>query len=148
MFDRFTKKAREIMQMANQEAIRVNYEYIGTEHILLGLLATDSEKCKEVLKSLNLEPQIIRLEIERRLADVPPSPINTQLPQTPRAKNVIKHAIEEMQNLNQTHVETAHILLGLLREDGGVAAEVLMDLGLKFENVRDEVKRFANVEEY
>lgn len=139
MYERFTDRARKVMQLANQEAQRFNHEYIGTEHILLGLVKEGSGVAANVLKNLEVDLRKIRLEVEKLVQSGPEMVTMGKLPQTPRAKKVIEYSMEEARNLNHNYVGTEHILLGLLREQEGVAAQVLMNLGLKLEEVREEV---------
>src|SRR5215207_7513354 len=139
MFERFTDRARKVMQLANQEAQRFNHEYIGTEHILLGLVKEGSGVAANVLKNLDIDLRKIRLEVEKIVQSGPDMVTMGKLPQTPRAKKVIEYSIEEARNLGHNYVGTEHLLLGLLREQEGVAAQVLMNLGLKLEDVREEV---------
>ncbi|MEX2189007.1 MAG: ATP-dependent Clp protease ATP-binding subunit [Pirellulales bacterium] len=139
MYERFTDRARKVMQLANQEAQRFNHEYIGTEHILLGLIKEGSGVAANVLKNLDVDLRKIRLEVEKLVQSGPEMVTMGKLPQTPRAKKVIEYSMEEARNLNHNYVGTEHILLGLLREQEGVAAQVLMNLGLKLEEVREEV---------
>ncbi|MCP4245857.1 MAG: AAA family ATPase, partial [bacterium] len=139
MFERFTDRARKVMALANQEAQRFNHEYIGTEHILLGLVKEGSGVGANVLKNLEVDLRKVRLEVEKLVKSGPNMVTMGKLPQTPRAKKVIEYAIEEARNLNHNYVGTEHLLLGLLREQDGVAAQVLMNLGLKLEEVREEV---------
>src|SRR6188472_2639881 len=139
MYERFTDRARKVMQLANQEAQRFNHEYIGTEHILLGLVKEGSGVAANVLKNLDVDLRKIRLEVEKIVQAGPDMVTMGRLPQTPRAKKVIEYSIEEARNLNHNYVGTEHLLLGLLREQEGVAAQVLMNLGLKLEDVREEV---------
>ncbi len=139
MYERFTDRARKVMQLANQEAQRFNHEYIGTEHILLGLVKEGSGVAANVLKNLDVDLRKIRLEVEKLVQSGPEMVTMGKLPQTPRAKKVIEYSMEEARQLNHNYVGTEHILLGLLREQEGVAAQVLMNLGLKLEEVRDEV---------
>jgi ATP-dependent Clp protease ATP-binding subunit ClpC len=127
------------MQLANQEAQRFNHEYIGTEHILLGLVKEGSGVAANVLKNLDVDLRKIRLEVEKLVQSGPEMVTMGKLPQTPRAKKVIEYSMEEARNLNHNYVGTEHILLGLLREQEGVAAQVLMNLGLKLDDVREEV---------
>src|SRR6478752_4881273 len=133
MYERFTDRARKVMQLANQEAQRFNHEYIGTEHILLGLVKEGSGVAANVLKNLDVDLRKIRLEVEKLVQSGPEMVTMGKLPQTPRAKKVIEYSMEEARNLNHNYVGTEHILLGLLREQEGVAAQVLMNLGLKLE---------------
>ncbi len=139
MYERFTDRARKVMQLANQEAQRFNHEYIGTEHILLGLVKEGSGVAANVLKNLDVDLRKIRLEVEKLVQSGPEMVTMGRLPQTPRAKKVIEYSMEEARNLNHNYVGTEHILLGLLREQEGVAAAVLMNLGLKLDEVREEV---------
>jgi len=141
MYERFTDRARKVMQLANQEAQRFNHEYIGTEHILLGLVKEGSGVAANVLKNLDIDLRKIRLEVEKIVQTGPGGEqvVMGKLPHTPRAKKVIEYSIEEARNLNHNYVGTEHLLLGLLREQEGVAAQVLMNLGLKLEDVREEV---------
>ncbi|MGD9110587.1 MAG: ATP-dependent Clp protease ATP-binding subunit [Phycisphaerales bacterium] len=139
MFERFTDRARKVMALANQEAQRFNHEHIGTEHILLGLVKEGSGVGATVLKNLDVDIKKLRLEIEKMVKSGPDLVTMGKLPQTPKAKKVIEYAIEEARNLNHNYVGTEHILLGLLRETDGIAAQVLMNSGLKLEDIRQEV---------
>jgi ATP-dependent Clp protease ATP-binding subunit ClpC len=127
------------MQLANQEAQRFNHEYVGTEHLLLGLIKEGSGVAANVLKNLNIDLRKIRHEVEKLVRSGPDTITMGRLPQTPRSKKVLEYAVEEARNLNHNYVGTEHILLGLLREQEGVAAQVLQNLGLQLEEVRREV---------
>jgi len=139
MFERFTDRARKVMALANQEAQRFNHEYVGTEHVLLGLVKEGQGVAANVLHNLSVDLKKIRLEVEKIVKSGPAMVTMGKLPQTPRAKKVIEFAIEEARNLGHNYVGTEHLLLGLLREHDGVAAQVLMNLGLKLDEVRAEV---------
>jgi ATP-dependent Clp protease ATP-binding subunit ClpC len=139
MFERFTDRARKVMALANQEAQRFNHEYIGTEHILLGLVKEGSGVGATVLKNLDVDIKKLRLEVEKLVKSGPDMVTMGKLPHTPRAKKVIEFAIEEARSLNHNYVGTEHLLLGLLRESEGIAAQVMMNLGLRLEDVRQEV---------
>jgi ATP-dependent Clp protease ATP-binding subunit ClpA len=139
MYERFTDRGRKVMQLANQEAQRFNHEYVGTEHILLGLVKEGTGVAANVLKNLDIDLRKIRLEVEKIVQSGPDMVTMGKLPQTPRAKKVIEYSIEEARNLNHNYVGTEHLLLGLLREQEGVAAQVLMNLGLELKVVREEV---------
>jgi len=139
MFERFTDRARKVMALANQEAQRFNHEYVGTEHILLGLVKEGQGVAANVLHNLQVDLKKIRLEVEKIVKSGPNMVTMGKLPQTPRAKKVIEFAIEEARTLGHNYVGTEHLLLGLLREHDGVAAQVLMNLGLKLDDVRAEV---------
>src|SRR5437870_301568 len=140
MYERFTDRARKVMQLANQEAQRFNHEYIGTEHILLGLVKEYAGVAAVVLKNLDIDLRKIRLEVEKIVQPGPePAWTYRMLPQTPRVKKVIEYSIEEARNFDHHYVGTEHLLLGLLREQECVAAQILMNLGLKLEQVREKV---------
>lgn len=127
------------MQLANQEAQRLNHEFIGTEHILLGLVKDGNSVAAAVLKGLDVKLGKVRHEVEKRVAKGPDRVEMGRLPMTPRGKKVIEYAIEEAKAIGHNYVSTEHILLGLLRESEGIAAMVLTDLGVKLEEAREEV---------
>src|SRR6516162_2806437 len=139
MYERFTDRARKVMQLANQEAQRFNHEYVGTEHVLLGLIKEGSGVAANVLKNLEIDLRKIRNEVEKIVQAGPEMVTMGKLPQTPRAKKAIEYAIEEARNLNHNYVGTEHLLLGLLRVQDGVAAKVLMNLDQRLEALREEV---------
>jgi ATP-dependent Clp protease ATP-binding subunit ClpC len=139
MYERFTDRARRVMQLANSEAQRFNHDYVGTEHLLLGLVKEGSGVAANVLKNLDVDLRKIRVEVEKVVQSGPDMVSMGKLPQTPRAKKVLEYAFEEARNLNHNYVGTEHLLLGLLREQEGAAAQVLMNLNLKLEDVREEV---------
>jgi len=137
-YDRFTDRARKVMAFARQEAQRFNHDYIGTEHLLLGLIKEGTGVAANVLRNLDVDIKKIRLEVEKMVQSSPDVVTKGQLPFTPRAKKVIEFSLEEARSLGHNYIGTEHILLGLLRENEGVAAHVLMNLGLKLEDVREE----------
>jgi ATP-dependent Clp protease ATP-binding subunit ClpC len=134
------------MGLARQEAQRFNHDYIGTEHILLGLIQEGSGVAANVLKNMDIELKKIRGEIEKMVKTGPTMVTMGQLPFTPRAKKVLELALEEASNLGHNYLGTEHLLLGLLRESEGIAAQVLMNLGIKLEDVREEVLEFLGAE--
>lgn len=140
-YSRFTDRARKVMQLANRESQRFNHEYVGTEHILLGLVKEGSGVAANVLKNLCIHLPKIRLEVEKIVQHGPGGEqvVMGRLPHTPRARKVLDYSVEEARNLNHNYVGTEHLLLGLLREQEGVAAQVLINLGLRLEDVREEV---------
>jgi ATP-dependent Clp protease ATP-binding subunit ClpA len=146
MNERFTDPARKTMQLANQQAERFKHEYIGTEHILLGLLAEGSGIAVSVLKKLDVDLRKIRLEVEKIIQSAPDIVTMRKLRPTPRAKKVIEYAMEEARALNHNYVGTEHLLLGLLREQEGVAAQTLMNLGVQLDRVRNEVTKLSERE--
>ena len=143
MFDRFTERARKVMSLARLEAQRFYHDYVGTEHILLALVKEGTGVAAVVLKKMGVDLKSIRDEIERTVERGPqPVSQNQQLPYTPRAKKVLELSLEEARNLGHHYIGTEHLLLGLLREHDGYAAQALMNLGLKLEDVREEVHNF------
>src|SRR5438093_1330303 len=120
MYEQFTDRARKVMQYADVEAHRLRHEYIGTEHILLGLIAEGTGVAANVLRNLDIEPRKVRREVEKIVMGGPDMPSMGQRPQTPRAKKVFEYAIEEARALKQNYLGTEHLLLGLLREQEGV----------------------------
>src|SRR5881396_375433 len=114
MYERFTDRARKVMQLANQEAQRFNHEYIGTEHILLGLVKEGSGVAANVLKNLDVDLRKIRLEVEKIVQTGPDMVTIPNPPQTPRAKRVVEFAIDEACSLDHNYVGTEHLLLGIL----------------------------------
>src|SRR2546423_4280024 len=104
MYERFTDRARKVMQLANEEAKRFTHEYIGTEHILLGLIKEGAGVAANVLKNLNIEPRQVREEIEKIVQPGPEAGTTGKLPQTPRTKKVIEYAIEEARKLSHDYI--------------------------------------------
>ena len=146
MFDKFTDRARKVMALAREEAKRFNHEYIGTEHILLGLVKEGSGVAANVLQNLDIDLKKIRMEIEKIVQTGPDLVSVGQLPFTPRVKKVLEYAIEEARAMGHNYIGTEHQLLGLLREQEGVAAQVLLNLGVKLEDVREEVVELLGAE--
>jgi ATP-dependent Clp protease ATP-binding subunit ClpA len=143
MFERFTDRARKVMALANQEAVRLNHEYIGPEHILLGLVNEDSGAGVLILRILNLDIIKLRQEIGKYVKGGPRMVTTGRLPHTPLAKNTIEYAIEEARLLNHKYLGTEHLLLGLMRENkDSIAYIVLTNLGLTYEQVRNEVLKW------
>jgi ATP-dependent Clp protease ATP-binding subunit ClpC len=140
MFEKFTERARKVMSLARQEAQRLNSEFIGTEHILLGIIQEGGGVAAKVLKNLNVDLKRIRQEIEKLITpSTSPTVTLGQLPFSPRAKRVIELAGEAASSLGHDVIGTEHLLLGLLKENEGIAAQVLTNLGLKLDEVRDMV---------
>ena len=148
MFERFTDRARKVMALANQEAQRLNHEYIDTEHILLGILKEGQGVGATALKNLDIDLLKARTEVEKRIKQGPDMMSMGKLLQTPFAKKVIEYAIEEARNLGHNYVGTEHILLGLLhryKDDGTkkyqytTANKVLRSLGVTLKKARVEV---------
>jgi ATP-dependent Clp protease ATP-binding subunit ClpC len=146
MFNRFTERARKVILLAKEEAKRFNHDYIGTEHILLGLVREGEGVAAAVLASFGLVPDKIRLEVEKLVQPGPSTVISGDLPFTPKAKKVIELAMDEARALGHNYIGTEHLLLGLIKEGEGVASQVLMNLGLELDKVREEVMNLLGSE--
>lgn len=134
----FTPRAQEVLALARKEADRLNHNFVGTEHLLLGLIALGQGTAATVLKNIGLKLETVRLEVEKQIGTGPErSPVN--IPYTPRVKKVLALAVKEAAALQHKYVGTEHILLGLLREGDGVAARVLVNLGVNTEQARNEI---------
>ena len=139
MFNRFTERARKVIILAKEEARRFNHDYIGTEHILLGLIREGEGVAAAVLEKLGLDLQTIRLEVEKVVQPGPTTQILGDIPFTPRAKKALELAAEEARSLGHNYIGTEHILLGIIREGESVASQVLLNLGLDLERVKNEI---------
>lgn len=149
MYERATDRARQVLKRAASEAARLNHDYIGTEHILLGLLQEGVGVAVEVLRHTDVDLEQLRQDVESHLTPGPPPVKKTKsilpwttvkrLPQTPRAKKVVEYAMEEARRLNHNYLGTEHLLLGLLREGDGLGAHVLTDHDLSLESARERV---------
>lgn len=138
--ERFTDRARKVVQLAKQECQRFNHEYLGTEHLLLGLLKEGSGIAATTLLNLKVDLKVVRAEVEKLMQAGPEIPLALdKLPWTPRARKVIELAEDESKLLEHGYVGTEHLLLGLVREQEGVAAQVLANLGVTPEKVREGV---------
>lgn len=147
MYEKMTDAAIRTMQFANKKANELHHAYIGTEHILLGLLNVGPTEAWTVLQDLQINMQQLRCKIEEYLNPGPPMENLGKLPQTPRAKKVIEYACEESRSLEHNYIGTEHLLLGLLREQEGLAALVLTSMGMTLERTRDEVKYVLGMKE-
>lgn len=145
MCDRFTDRSRRVLQLANQEAQRFNHESICPEHILLGLVKENSGVAAHVLKDLDVDLRKLRIEVERIVEMGPDMASYSQLPQAPRSKKILEYAMAEACKLNHDYVGTEHLLLGLLRDREGLAAQILINLGLKLEVVRHQVLKMIGL---
>src|SRR5262245_4989157 len=130
---RFTDRALKVVQLARDEAWRLNHEYLGTEHLLLGLLREGTGTAINVLDNLHVERASIKGQIEAVVFPGAQTVTLAQLPATPRAKKAVEHALEESLSLKHNYLGTEHILLGLLHEQASVAGQVLMNAGLTLE---------------
>ncbi len=141
MYERFTDRARKVMALANQEAQRLGHEYIGTEHILLGMIDEGLGVGASVLKNRGVDFNAVRLEVDRLAPHVQAHMSVGRLPAAPQARKAIEHAIVEARGLNCHHVGTEHLLLGLLNVQGDVGSVVLNNFGLTLQTARQEVLR-------
>jgi ATP-dependent Clp protease ATP-binding subunit ClpC len=139
MFNRFTERARKVIVLAKEEARRFNHDYIGTEHLLLGLIREGEGVASAVLQKLGLSLESIRLEVEKLVQPGPATQIQGDVPFTPRSKKALELAAEEARSLGHNYIGTEHLLLGLIREGEGVASQVLLNLGLDLNRVRSEI---------
>ena len=139
---RFTENAQKIILIAQEEAKRLNHDYVGTEHILLGLTALDGTVSNKILSSLGVTFRKVRLEIEKMVGVGDAIMLMGEIPFTPRAKKVLEYAVEESQSLGMEHIGTEHILLGLVREEEGLAGTILQNLGVTLDAVRESTLGF------
>ncbi|MCG3203880.1 MAG: Negative regulator of genetic competence ClpC/MecB [Elusimicrobia bacterium] len=139
MSNRFTERAQRVILIAQEEAKRLNHDYVGTEHLLLGLIALGEGVAAQVLANLGVDLRRVRTEIEKIVGTGDNVMLLGEIPFTPRAKKVLELAVEEAQNMGHNYVGTEHLLLGLIREEEGVAARVLENLGVRLDVVREEV---------
>ncbi len=139
MFDRFTEDAKRTMNSARQASQRLGHDYLGTEHVLFGLLEIDDSISREVFNSLQVDPAIIRKELELLVRSGVVGVAPTQMPFTPRAKKVLELAMEAARRLQDRHLGVEHLLLGLLLEREGVGAQALVRAGLTSERVFEKV---------
>lgn len=149
-FEQFTQRARKVLLLAQEEARRLNHDFIGTEHLLLAMVGEGEGVGPALLAGAGVDLGRVRAEIER-VVGRGTAPSAGEMSLTPRCKRVLALAVNEARQLNHTYVGTEHLLLGLLREEEGVAARVLTGLGVELESLRDrtrEMSRTAPVEEF
>jgi len=143
MFERFTERAREVIVLAQDDARLLKHNYIGTEHILLGLLREEEGLAARVLDTLDITADEVRAQIVRIVGQG--AEVDTgQIPFTPRVKKVLELALQDALELDHNYIGTEHILLGLVREDGGVGARILRDFDGDPQKVRNEVTRMLS----
>src|SRR5438552_4264302 len=138
MHDKFTERVRKVIDLAREEAARLQHDYIGTEHLLLGVIREGEGIAATVLNNLGLDLERIRQEVENMVGAAGGTMTIGEIPFTPRAKRVLELAVEEARSLGHNYVGTEHLLLGLIREGEGVAAKVLLELGVDRKRVREE----------
>jgi ATP-dependent Clp protease ATP-binding subunit ClpA len=146
MFDRFTDRARKVMGFSRQECQRFHHDYIGPEHILLGLILDGCGVAADVLKNLDVDPKRLRREVEKHITHGNTMVTMGQIPFTPRAKRVLEFSFEEANDLGHNYIGTEHLLLGLIREEEGFAAQALRTLGVGLEAARGEVAKLLAAE--
>ncbi|MFQ5681404.1 MAG: ATP-dependent Clp protease ATP-binding subunit, partial [Candidatus Omnitrophota bacterium] len=139
MFNKFTERARKVIILAKEEARRFNHDYIGTEHILLGLVREGEGVAAAVLDKFGMGLGRVRLEVEKFVQPGPGTQVMGDIPFTPRAKKVLELAVDESRSMGHNYIGTEHILLGLIRDGEGVAFQVLNNLGLDLDRLRQEV---------
>lgn len=139
MFNRFTERARKVIVYAKEEARRFNHDYIGTEHLLLGLIREGEGVAAAVLQKLGLDLESIRLEVEKLVQPGPQTQVVGDIPFTPRSKKALELSAEEARALGHNYIGTEHLLLGLVKEGEGMAYRVLLNLGLDLGKLRNEV---------
>src|ERR1700731_4915727 len=135
----FTPRAQQVLALARKEADRFNHNFVGTEHLLLGLIKLGQGVAVNVLQKLGLDLETVRMEVEKQVGTGPDQKMIGNIPYTPRVKKVLALAAKEARALNHTYVGTEHILLGLLREGDGVAARVLKNLEVDPARTRNEI---------
>jgi len=140
-FDRFTKRARRVLILAQEEAQRLNHNYIGTEHLLLGLIREENGVAVKVLQEMGVRPRRVKDMVERTVGQGQRTMSSPRLTLTPRTKHVIELAFDEARRMGYHYIGTEHLLLGLVREGEGVAVNVLRSMGVNLEKVRDQTGR-------
>ena len=138
LFDRFTERAQKVMVYSQEEAIRQNYNYIGTEHILLGILREGEGIAAQVLKNKGVNLETVRQQVEA-LVGKGQQEVGQVIGYTPRTKTILELSVEEARSLGQNYIGTEHLLLALIREGEGVAAQILTAMGLNFDSIRQEI---------
>jgi len=138
LFDRFTERAQKVMVYSQEEAVRQNYNYIGTEHILLGILREGEGIAAQVLKNKGIDLITVRQQVEA-LVGKGQQEVGQVIGYTPRTKTILELSVEEARSLGQNYIGTEHLLLALIREGEGVAAQILMAMGLNFDSLRQEI---------
>ena len=139
MFNRFKERARKVIVYAKEEARRFNHDYIGTEHLLLGLVREGEGVAAAVLQKVNLDLETIRIEVEKLVQPGPQTQVMGDIPFTPRSKKALELSAEEARALGHNYIGTEHLLLGLVKEGEGMAYRVLLNLGLDLDKLRNEV---------
>lgn len=146
MYEKFTDRARKLMQLANQKAQQLNHEYVGTEHLLYGLIRLGDGTAWKVLEHLGISPHEVHTELNKLIEPGPEMTTMGKLPQTPRTKKIMEYAIEQARLLHHNYVGTEHILLGMVREGHEVAGSVLKNMGIaSLDMVRGAVREMLRM---
>ena len=143
MFERFTERARQVIVLAQDEARGLAHNYIGTEHILLGLLREEEGIAARILRQLGIPEEEVRAQVAR-IVGQGDEVTSGQIPFTPRAKKILELSLREAQSLGHNYIGTEHILLGLVRENQGVATRILLDFDADAEKIRNEIVRMLS----
>ena len=143
MFERFTERARHVIELAGREAQRFGHDYVGTEHLLWGLAKENHGVAAAVLEHFGVDLKPLRREVDALLKMRPHVESVERLPQSTHVKEAIQYAIEEARSMHHSYVGTEHILLALMRNSETVAAQVLANLGLQLDAVREEVRKLV-----
>jgi len=143
MFERFTDRARRVVVQAQEEARALDHNYIGTEHILLGLVAEGNGVGAQALEALGISLETVRLQVEEAVGRGQHTP-SGHIPFTPKAKKVLELSLRESVQLGHHYIGTEHVLLGLIRQDDGLAARVLSALGADLDRTREQVVRLLD----
>jgi ATP-dependent Clp protease ATP-binding subunit ClpC len=143
MFERFTDRARRVVVLSQEEARILNHDYIGTEHLLLGLIREGHGLAAKAMEPLGISLDSVRQQVEETVSRGQQAP-SGHIPFTPQAKNVLRLALSESMALDHHYIGTEHILLGLMREGDGVAAQVLAELGADLDQVRQQVRQLLH----
>ncbi|RKY39657.1 MAG: hypothetical protein DRP75_01370 [Candidatus Omnitrophota bacterium] len=144
MFSRFTERARRVILLAKEEAKRLNHDYIGTEHLLLGLVREGEGVAAAVLEELGVSLETVRLEVEKLVKPGTDLLVSGDIPFTPKAKEVIELAFDEAKKMGHNYIGTEHLLLGLIRQREGIGGQVLLNLGLDLKRLRNAVMQLLN----
>jgi ATP-dependent Clp protease ATP-binding subunit ClpC len=139
VFERFTERAKQVVVLAQEEARALKHNYIGTEHILLGLLREEEGLAARVLESLDITVEEVREQVKRLVGRGDEDIVTGQIPFTPRAKKVLELALREALALGHNYIGTEHVLLGVVRENQGVAARILLDFDADAEKIRKQI---------
>ena len=138
MFKRFTERARKVIILAREEAERYHHEYLGTEHILLGILKDGGGIAIAVLQKVGVDVKQLKMEVERNLPKSLTNLVEGDIPFTPKAKKVLEYAVEEARLMGHNYIGTEHLLLGIIREKDGLASKILANLGVKLQQTREQ----------